>query len=373
MTDVNHGTDRNDGIDLLRIVSMYMITILHVCGQGGAMVRIASHPATYYACWLLETMCMCAVNCYGLISGYVGVKSTFRPWKILLLWLQVWFWSVLIFLGLSSFHPEWVTPEIARKVFFPASFKTYWYFSAYAALFFLTPFINRGIAALTKKMRCGLMLALFLVFSVWTMVPKAFSADFLSLVGGYSFVWIFLLYVWGACLRENETQAPKKRTCLLMYFSMVLLAWIYKILMENATRSMFGEARYGRVFVTYTAPTMVICGFCLFFFFRELSLRKTVSKLIRRLSGAAFGVYIIHTHPLIWENILKNAFSYLRYMKTPLVIAPVMLAAAGIFAACMLLEQARMVLFRVCRIRELCVLAGEKLEKGFARVVDRMC
>ena len=80
MTDVNHGTDRNDGIDLLRIVSMYMITILHVCGQGGAMVRIASHPATYYACWLLETMCMCAVNCYGLISGYVGVKSTFRPW-----------------------------------------------------------------------------------------------------------------------------------------------------------------------------------------------------------------------------------------------------------------------------------------------------
>ena len=70
---------RNYGIDLLRMLSMFMIVNLHVLGQGGAMVRIVGDEAGYYAAWFLETCAYCAVDCYGLISGYVGVNGSSGP------------------------------------------------------------------------------------------------------------------------------------------------------------------------------------------------------------------------------------------------------------------------------------------------------
>ena len=62
---------RNYGIDLLRIVSMIMIVTLHVCGQGGLLsINTSFHKK--FAIDFFETSSFCAVNCYGMISGYVG-------------------------------------------------------------------------------------------------------------------------------------------------------------------------------------------------------------------------------------------------------------------------------------------------------------
>ena len=47
-----------------------------------------------------DSCAYCAVDCYGLISGYVGVNGKFRPARLLELWLQVFFYSF----GLSLIH-----------------------------------------------------------------------------------------------------------------------------------------------------------------------------------------------------------------------------------------------------------------------------
>ena len=41
MTEKEH--NRNLGIDLLRIVSMFMIVLLHVLGQGGILSPLSIH------------------------------------------------------------------------------------------------------------------------------------------------------------------------------------------------------------------------------------------------------------------------------------------------------------------------------------------
>ena len=64
-------TKRNYGIDLLRIVSMIMIPVLHILGQGAILDRSSALSGSYKAAWLLEIVCYCAVNVYGIISGYV--------------------------------------------------------------------------------------------------------------------------------------------------------------------------------------------------------------------------------------------------------------------------------------------------------------
>ena len=80
---------RNRGIDLLRMTAMWMVVILHILNKGGVLAAAAPLSAGQGTARLLETAAYCAVNCYGLISGYVGVQRRFRYSGALALWLAV--------------------------------------------------------------------------------------------------------------------------------------------------------------------------------------------------------------------------------------------------------------------------------------------
>ena len=70
--------ERNYGIDLLRIVSMFLVCILHVLGHGGILNNTTENTVNYNVAWIMNISAYCAVNCYALISGYVGIKSKFK-------------------------------------------------------------------------------------------------------------------------------------------------------------------------------------------------------------------------------------------------------------------------------------------------------
>lgn len=295
-------TKRNYGIDLLRMVSMFLIVNLHVLAQGGAMVRIVGAEGTYYAAWFLETCAYCAVDCYGLISGYVGVNGKFRPARILELWFQVFFYTAGITLIYRIFAPGLLLEDSLWTAIFPVGWKTYWYFSAYAGLFFVMPYLNKLVNSMKERELRRMAVVLFLVFSVGTAVPKVNGSDFLQLVGGYSFVWLCILYLCGACIRKCSFPRWKKRTYLLAYLGLVTFSWGFKIIVENYTRRVFGEAMFGRLFTGYVTPTIFLCAVCLVLMFEKMEFRKDWSKkLITVASPLAFSVYLIHTHPLIWE------------------------------------------------------------------------
>lgn len=59
---------RNYGIDLLRLVSMFLIVVLHSLSRG-ALVGVAPFNIHYEAGFLIEALTYCAVNCFALISG----------------------------------------------------------------------------------------------------------------------------------------------------------------------------------------------------------------------------------------------------------------------------------------------------------------
>ena len=72
-SDCQHA-ERNYGIDLLRLVSMYMVVILHVLAESG--VLSAQSLGTQSVAWLLETAAYSAVNCFGMNSGYVSYRRS---------------------------------------------------------------------------------------------------------------------------------------------------------------------------------------------------------------------------------------------------------------------------------------------------------
>ena len=79
---------RNYGIDLLRLVSMFLIVVLHSLSRG-ALVGVSPFNIHYEVGFLIEALTYCAVNCFALISGYVGVDSKFKYRRIVPIWLQV--------------------------------------------------------------------------------------------------------------------------------------------------------------------------------------------------------------------------------------------------------------------------------------------
>ena len=89
-------TCRNWGVDLLRILSMFMVVVLHVLGQGGILVAQVPFDYGWVLCWTLESACFCAVNCFGIISGYVSRAVTLSIRACFFRWAQVAFYSVLL-------------------------------------------------------------------------------------------------------------------------------------------------------------------------------------------------------------------------------------------------------------------------------------
>ena len=159
--------ERNLGIDLLRIFCMFLICILHVCGQGRAMVRYVGREEVWYSVYILETAAYCAVNTYGMISGYVGIRSVRRPSRLVELWLRVFWYSALgTLIAVTVFHLP-VESDTLYKALFPTMWKTYWYFSSYVGVFVVEPYLNRLVKSLGSTGKKKLMITLFLLCSVF--------------------------------------------------------------------------------------------------------------------------------------------------------------------------------------------------------------
>ena len=80
---------RSANLELLRIVAMIMIVLIHIFGKADLLHAPALSGANRQGFWVLETLCIVAVNCYVLISGYFLSRSTFRLGKYLRLWSPV--------------------------------------------------------------------------------------------------------------------------------------------------------------------------------------------------------------------------------------------------------------------------------------------
>lgn len=91
-------SSHNYGIDILRIISIVGVIVLHVLGHGGILASVES-PTSFSMAMAFETLAFPAVNCFVLISGYVGYRDDKLYPKlknIINLFFVVVFYSVLI-------------------------------------------------------------------------------------------------------------------------------------------------------------------------------------------------------------------------------------------------------------------------------------
>ena len=183
----------NWGIDFLRIVSMFMVVCLHMLGRGGILDYAPFLSGKYEVVWLIEIAAYCAVNCYALISGYVGIHGKYRYSNWVLLWLRVLFYSILITVFFKFAAPSVVGRYEWTSAIFPTSREQYWYFTAYTGLFLLIPVLNFFISHASRKQ---LKLVVMLGIVLYSVLPELFRRDIFVTKEGYSPIWMIVLYYW---------------------------------------------------------------------------------------------------------------------------------------------------------------------------------
>ena len=117
----------NSGIDLLRLLAFAYVVVLHTLGHGGIMGACTHGSHQYMLCAGMEIWAYCAVNLFGLISGYVGYTGNpekpfrRRVFSYLELWLQVVFYAVLPSVVIYFAMPGTITVSDILKGFLPVT------------------------------------------------------------------------------------------------------------------------------------------------------------------------------------------------------------------------------------------------------------
>lgn len=336
--------ERESGLDVLRIVAMFFIVVLHVLGQGGILRGAAPLSWGYRGAWLLEAGALCAVNCYGLISGYFGVSAGFRYRKYLPHWFQVLFYSLggtLLFFLATGAAPG---PGEIWRAFTPVIHGQYWYFTAYTVVFFLTPFLNRGLEHINAQEGRNLCLSLFVLFCA---LPTLIFQDPFVLKYGYSALWLIALYLMGGCIRKFGVKKLLPPLGYLgVYLVSVVCAWGGMQWWVARALARTGELPPGDPFLQYVSPLIFVAGLALFLCCRDLKIRnRAVLGAIGFLAPVSFGVYLIHTNPYFFNGVLRDCMVPLLTRPAPVYLAAALGLSLGIYIVCSLIDSVRLRLF----------------------------
>lgn len=351
---------RNYGIDLLRIITMLGVVMLHTLGHGGVLSS-AIRTRQFDTAWLMEVIGYPAVDCFVLISGFVGCKRILPSIKsVVTLYLTVLLYSVSICAILSHFYPDTVPTSEISGALLPVTTYQYWFFTCYIGMLVLSPLINGFVNHADKKTLYIVGIILFVVFAVYGAYARQ-HGDYFRLANGYSVIWFIPMYALGAII--NKTEFYKK---IPVYVALPVLAlcfissWLVKI---NSVGDMASEGikNLSDLLINYVSPTMVLAAIMAVCLFAKINVKhRFLAGLITFFSSSAFSVYLIHDNNFFRDNIIVGAFKAVGGYSPLKLVLTVLVIALTIFVVCVFIDKVRVLLFKLLHIEKLCDLIQKK-------------
>lgn len=335
---------RDYGIDLFRIISMLLIIMIHILNLGGVYYGTPVNSSNnILVCFLYGIAAPC-VECFGIISGFVGYSSKHKFTNIIMLWIQiviyVWIGN-LIWIIFQGPLPQ----ELLWQSIFPFFDKYNWFYSAYFGLFILSPFLKAGIEKMGFKANTITLITLFLMLSF---APVFFGEKF-GQGSGYSVIWLCFCYIMGAYIKKyyEKFKAIKTWVLLIIYFACVLLITIF-LCLERSNSLLVKPAIS---LSGYNSPFCCIQAMTLLILFSRVKPNKTVS-LIKLLTPLVFGVFLVHTNAYIWEYVLPNAFKWICNLNPILFMLAMIACTFGIFIVSAAIDFIRQYAFNKIELKQ---------------------
>lgn len=166
------------------------------------------------------------------------------------------------------------------------------------------------------------------------------------------------MYLFGAWLKKCEI--PQKIKSIYAVFTVII-----------STLVTWGLYITGNIkFFSYISPTIVLNAVSLVILFSKINLKGFAVKVVKFLSPAAFGVYLIHDNNLVRENFMSNNFVWITHFEW-YFIPPVALGCAiGIFITCLFIEKIRLLIFKYLKIDTFINIIAPKVENILKKYAD---
>ncbi|MBR4544561.1 MAG: acyltransferase family protein [Oscillibacter sp.] len=338
---------RQSNMELLRIVSMYLIIVFHAAFHSGFLLY---PPPTYLTYNILTVRIFWffgewGVNLFVLISGYFQVNGHFKWKKLFLLLAQVLFYSLLG--NLAAFYTGAVQfsgfAVVLKRSAFPIIRSQYWFATAYVIIYLLSPYMNLLIKSMDEKTFRRL---LFTLLSLYCVIPT-----FWGLIIGntesslyYSrLIWFFIIYFIGAYIRLYPLPSRFMKyplLCALGTFAFMVSS-IFVIYALNRALGSTQEIAY--FWPPNTIP-MLILSVSTFYAFLQLNIPYV--SWINCVASTTFGIYLFHDGILrqwIWKTLCR----FTERVDSPVLIPQILAVCAGIFFVGMTIDFARQAIERV--------------------------
>ena len=364
--------ERNPGIDLVRLISMYNVVLNHFIFHSAGFRKYDKYKRQII---FLHSFTAWHNDGFALISGIVGYKTN-KYSSLFYLWLTVLFYSVGIHIYCKKYRKNYYIRRDISVEFFPIIFRRYWYFTAYFGMYLFLPVINKGIAYLMKNELKLVVLSILGIFVFWRDYKNP-QKDVFQLRDGYSVLWLLTLYLTGAYIGKYDvvySGLKKYFYCFVCIFIFTFISYIYYKLYFDELY--LGDGYYQREIVSklkimmnerFDALLFVVQSLTACLFFKQLYYNKYIAKFICFLGPLAFGIYLIHIHPIMLDNFIHHIYD--RDPKNlSLQSAMIMMLKKPfkVFWICIFIEYLRNLLFSLLRIRKISIF----LEKYLMKIID---
>lgn len=346
--------ERKSNFELLRILSMFLIVMFHTICHGGALSN-SKHETLSLVLNFLVLISLVHVNSYILTTGYFQSKKEFKQARVWSLINSNLFYRIIILIILTLTGYVSLSKLDILKEIFIINITEYWFIRVYLYLYCLSPFLNKLISSLDKKMFKKLLMILFVILSILPFITGnlAFDNDGFTL---YQFIFLYLL---GAYFREYPIEKSYlfkhwskemiRLICICVFIGCVIL----NFLLTQTSLFMLGKneiidfisINFIDSSLAYSNPIVIIQTLAYFFYFSTLDFK---SKFINKVSSLSLGVYLIHDNQL-----LKSKFGLYKFLgigTKPIYsfsyIFYIFIVMAGIFVGGLLIEWIRQIIFK---------------------------
>lgn len=290
---------RESNFELLRFVSMILIILYHMVlygvFNGGS---VSSNYNVFYAFFYVGGKV--GVVLFILITGYFLCNRDIKIRKLFKLEGQALFYSILsllIFLALGNEIKD--NYDVVRS-FLPNLLNTYWFYSAYFALYLFIPYINKAVKVL-KQYEFRNLLIIGFVFLI--LIPTLFIYNRPIT----SAIYLLYYYLVGSYVRLYCDKIVIKTRILvlgslLFYVAMVifsLLLFKLSLVNEDIKNYIYCASSISSVLV-------FMVSMCIFLLFKNIKINYC--KIINLLGSVSFGVYLFHDNFFMRDMLWRDLF-----------------------------------------------------------------
>lgn len=341
--------------------------VFHHCGGHGFESIERVYSFNKYFTEAVSLLGTAGVMGFVLISGYFVSASGTDLKRLMKLWGQIWFYSVLcLVLFLTVLTPaEPLGMADIIKSLLPVTYSRYWFATSFIMLMLLSPFLNSFIASAGRETLFRLIVLLVLL---WSVLATFFAADYSYNIMG----WFVTVYLISGYIRRYYV--PGQHAAgrhLIRAIAAYLLLLLSNILINLAGKYTGSSALLANsaIFAKQNGIFDFLVALELLLYF--LNRKPFYSRAANIVASACFGVYLLHDNfifrPYLWKTLLHMPEHYGSTM-LPLYV---LISGLAIYIACTLID-----LLRIYTVEKLWMKviakAAPPLNAAFERMMTRL-